>query len=206
MTRTIASKTWFSGLSTLVTPKPNRWAKKQSIRHDSNADFEIAGPTAANTKDTSNRWRRLKSKFDRSGWRWGVQLSACGVILSLLVNVGVTTGIYLGPNDFNGGVANIYHGDCSKNETINTVIHLLINALSTLLLAGSNYTMQVLAAPTRLDIDRAHYRKRWLDVGLQSVRNVFHINKTRATLWWMLALSSIPLHLLSVAIRQKVDA
>lgn len=115
--------------------------------------------------------------------------------LSLLINVGVTIGTYLGPNKFDGGIANLYRGDCGKNESINTWIHLFINVLSTLLLAGSNYTMQVLVAPTRLEINRAHYRKRWLDVGLQSVRNLFHIIKTRAALWWMLALSSIPLHL-----------
>ncbi|KAL8743097.1 MAG: hypothetical protein Q9184_008155, partial [Pyrenodesmia sp. 2 TL-2023] len=49
--------------------------------------------------------------------------------------------------------------------------------------------------PTRQDIDRAHARHVWLNVGVQSVRNLLRISRTRALLWLLLALSSIPLHL-----------
>lgn len=56
--------------------------------------------------------------------------------------------------------------------------------------------MQVLAAPTRQEVDRAHARNRWLDIGVPSVRNLWHISPYRAVVWWILGLSSIPLHLL----------
>ena len=56
--------------------------------------------------------------------------------------------------------------------------------------------MQCLCAPSRADIDKAHSRNDWVDVGVQSVRNLGRIPTTRRLLWWTLAMSSIPLHLL----------
>jgi hypothetical protein len=62
-------------------------------------------------------------------------------------------------------------------------------------LASSNYTMQVMSSPTRKEIDGAHIRGEWLDVGLLSPRNFRFISRRRAGLCFMLAISSIPLHL-----------
>ncbi|KAL8848400.1 MAG: hypothetical protein Q9221_006599 [Calogaya cf. arnoldii] len=55
--------------------------------------------------------------------------------------------------------------------------------------------MQCLSAPTRRDIDRAHARHVCLHVGVQNMRNLLYISRTNAFLWFLLALSSIPLHL-----------
>lgn len=54
---------------------------------------------------------------------------------------------------------------------------------------------QCLCAPTRRDIDLAHLEGRWLDVGVQSMRNLWHIPRKKLALWVCLALSSLPLHL-----------
>lgn len=43
----------------------------------------------------------------------------------------------------------IYRGDCKRVYIITSALHAAINLLSTLLLAASNKSMQVLAAPTR---------------------------------------------------------
>ena len=75
-------------------------------------------------------------------------------------------------------------------------MHLAINILSTLLLGASNYSMQCLSSPTRSDIDKAHSQGIWLDIGVPSVRNLRRLSTTRIVLWWLLAISSIPLHLL----------
>lgn len=61
---------------------------------------------------------------------------------------------------------------------------------------ASNYSMQCLSSPTRKEIDKAHARRAWLDVGVPSFRNLRRLSTTRIVLWWLLALSSIPLHLL----------
>ncbi|KAF2023656.1 hypothetical protein EK21DRAFT_118567 [Setomelanomma holmii] len=54
--------------------------------------------------------------------------------------------------------------------------------------------MQRLIAPTRKEIDTAHARRIWLDIGVPGVRNLFFIAPTRALLWFILGLSSVPLH------------
>ncbi|KAF2834551.1 hypothetical protein M501DRAFT_922725, partial [Patellaria atrata CBS 101060] len=94
------------------------------------------------------------------------------------------------------GRAILFNGECSKASHINSGIHLVINVLSSLLLGASNYSMQCLSAPTRLDVDKAHVKGRWLDIGVPSVRNISAIGWARVLLWFSLAISSLPLHLL----------
>ena len=93
------------------------------------------------------------------------------------------------------GVGTIHYGSCDKTRSLSLWLHILINLLSTLLLGASNYTMQCLTSPTRDEIDRAHSCHDWLDVGVPSLRNLRRISRDRALLWWLLALSGIPLHL-----------
>lgn len=56
--------------------------------------------------------------------------------------------------------------------------------------------MQCLSSPTRNEIDNAHAQGVWLDVGVPSLRNLRRLSTTRVVLWYLLAISSIPLHLL----------
>lgn len=51
-------------------------------------------------------------------------------------------------------------------------------------------------APTRKEVDHAHQNRDWVDIGSQSLRNLKFISKGRALICLMLAVSSIPLHLL----------
>jgi hypothetical protein len=90
----------------------------------------------------------------------------------------------------------LYSGSCSRTNNLATWLHLAINVLSTLLLGCSNFTMQCLSSPTRKDIDRAHGDNCWLDIGVQGTRNLRRISRPRLVLWCLIALSSIPLHLL----------
>jgi hypothetical protein len=90
----------------------------------------------------------------------------------------------------------VFAGDCKKVETRDTWVHLALNLVATTLLASSNYCMQLLSAPNRSEVDKAHRKQKWLDIGIPSVRNLRHINKKKAIMWWTLGVSSIPLHLL----------
>jgi hypothetical protein len=56
--------------------------------------------------------------------------------------------------------------------------------------------MQIISSPTREEVDEAHRRHDWLDIGIPSVRNVRRISWTRIAMWWTLGLSSVPLHLM----------
>ena len=94
------------------------------------------------------------------------------------------------------GLGTLQDGSCKRTATLTFWVHLAINILSTLLLGASNYSMQCLSSPTRREIDRAHGKGVWLDIGVPSVRNLRHLSIARVVLWWSLAISSIPLHLL----------
>lgn len=78
---------------------------------------------------------------------------------------------------------------------MNTGIHLVINVLSTLLLGASSYSMQCLCAPTRPEVDKPHEKRRWADIGVQSLRNLGLVRRWKLGLWLLLAASSLPLHL-----------
>ena len=95
-----------------------------------------------------------------------------------------------------GGIGTIQLGSCQKTKNVSLWLHLLINILSTALLSASNYCMQCLSSPTREEVDKAHARHIWLDIGVPSVRNLRRISWKRIILWWLLAITSLPLHLL----------
>ena len=138
-----------------------------------------------------------------TGWHTGVLACATSVMVVLLINVSLT--VYAATNPKykmarGSGIGTLYEGSCDKSRVIGLWLHLGINALSTLLLSGSNYTQQCLAAPTRSEIDAAHSRRRWMDIGVPSVRNLFRIKGERMFLWIAIAITSIPLHLLCVSI------
>ena len=95
-----------------------------------------------------------------------------------------------------GDINSIYQGDCHKAEKISTGLHVVINLLSTLLLGTSNLCMQLLAAPRRSEIDRAHGKFVWLHIGVPSLRNLRHISWERLLICAILGMSSIPLHFL----------
>jgi hypothetical protein len=96
------------------------------------------------------------------------------------------------------GIGTLHVDTCAKVSRTGIIIHILINAIGTLLLGASNFCMQCLTSPTRADIDAQHARHRWLEVGILSLRNLRVLGRGRAWLWFLLGTSSFPIHLLSV--------
>lgn len=95
-----------------------------------------------------------------------------------------------------GAVGLIYDGPCAEVNTLNMWLHVLISVLSLLMLSASDYCMQLQVSPTRADIDRAHERGGWVDVGLHTLRNVRYVGVWRKISWAILALTSIPINVL----------
>ncbi|KAK8010178.1 hypothetical protein PG990_009143 [Apiospora arundinis] len=56
--------------------------------------------------------------------------------------------------------------------------------------------MQILAAPTREEIDRAHAKNLSLELGVPSIKNLRYIKRTRFGLWLFIGLWSTVLHLI----------
>ena len=129
------------------------------------------------------------------GYHFGVVCCALVAAAVLIINLTVTIWA-VSTSDLQNGLGILYDGNCKRTSTFTFWAHLAINILSTLLLGASNYSMQCLSSPTRSEIDKAHGQGIWLDIGVPSVRNLRRLSKTRLVLWWLLALSSIPLHLL----------
>jgi hypothetical protein len=142
----------------------------------------------ANVKRTRVQ-RILGDQF--TGWRVGAIHFAAWAAVVFFINLTVTI---WGSTVRHSGV--LFEGDCNRVENLNTGLHVFINILSTILLSGSNYCMQCLSAPTRSEVDKAHAQGKWLDIGIPSIRNIKHLSKQRITLWILLALTSLPLHLL----------
>ncbi|KAI3317298.1 hypothetical protein HD806DRAFT_527196 [Xylariaceae sp. AK1471] len=99
------------------------------------------------------------------------------VVLSLVLQHGVNKVIFF------------YSADCKENSAshVNTGLHLLINIISTLV---------ILNAPSRDEVDQAHVKGSWLEIGVSSIRNAFRVSKFKFWCWIGLLLSSIPIHLL----------
>ncbi|KAI0860541.1 hypothetical protein F4860DRAFT_478805 [Xylaria cubensis] len=94
------------------------------------------------------------------------------------------------------GVGLLYAGNCDTVGTSNRYLHLLINVLSTGMLSASNFCIQLQASPTRADVDHVHEHNSWVDIGVPSMRNLKYISWWRLVSCIILALSSLPIHLL----------
>jgi len=110
----------------------------------------------------------------------------------------MTVGIVAAGHSMMDGVYMVYWGSCKATETKDSWVHLALNIVATVLLASSNYCMQLLSSPSRSEVDRAHAKRKWLDIGIPSVRNLTSLRRKKAVLWWILGISSIPLHLVYV--------
>ncbi|CAI0644666.1 unnamed protein product [Colletotrichum noveboracense] len=88
----------------------------------------------------------------------------------------------------------LYEADCGTTAKVNVLLHLLVNVFSTIVLASSNFFMQVLNAPTRKEVDSAHSQGKWLNIGISSFRNAFCLSRFKMLAWFSLLLTSVPLH------------
>ncbi|KAE8383704.1 hypothetical protein BDV26DRAFT_299275 [Aspergillus bertholletiae] len=117
-----------------------------------------------------------------SGWRFTLTMASFASVIVLAFNLGFVIWAAVHHKvERNRGT--LYEGNCAKVQRMSTGLHFAINILSTSLLGASNYCMQCLSAPTRKDIDRAHRKHRWLDIGVPSIRNLRQVSKKRVILY-----------------------
>ncbi|PUU75535.1 hypothetical protein B9Z19DRAFT_1131133 [Tuber borchii] len=163
------------------------------------SSIELLAPDSEFTQEQPNSFSSIWKPAWHPSWRTGALACATSTVVVLFINIGLV--IYATKNprygmDQDNIIGTFYSGSCDKSRTIGLWLHLGINALSALLFSGSNYTQQCLAAPTRSEVDAAHVERRWMDIGVPSLRNLFRIKPERAFLWIVIGITSIPLHLL----------
>ena len=186
-----------------VSLSDNNYDRRQGggAGRSKSSSIELLALDSKSIREQQNSFLSVWKPVWSTGWHTGVLVCATSVIIVLFINIGLT--IYAATNPeykIKRGIGTLYSGSCDKSRTIGLWLHLGINILSTLLLSGSNYTQQCLAAPTRSEIDAVHSRRRWMDIGVPSVRNLFRIKAERAYLWIAIGITSIPLHLLCALI------
>lgn len=142
------------------------------------------------------RWLYFHPRFQKfEGYHFGILCCAAVSATTMAINLTLTIWAFK-HYEIEEGVGTILDGSCSETKKLAIWPHLGINVLSTLLLGASNYTMQCLCSPTREDIDRAHSQDIWLNIGTPSIRNLLAISRSRMLLWWLVAISSVPLPLM----------
>ncbi|KAB8213217.1 hypothetical protein BDV33DRAFT_210419 [Aspergillus novoparasiticus] len=175
-------------------------------------EYLMAGNNQSSPKRRGFSWKSIRPPFSKSGdfengheWIKGALICTwiTGFILALNIILALVAGGIGSSRAVNKGqfqMVELYAGNCTKANRDATGLHLLINILSTLLLGASNYVMQCLGAPSRKDVDAAHQRRRWLDIGTFSVRNLRVMDWRRRVLWTSLLVSSLPIHMIYNAV------
>ena len=130
-----------------------------------------------------------------SGWRMGLLVSCIAVGVCMLINV-IFTIYALAIDHAPGGIGTLFMGNCDRVKSLDLWMHVALNMLGMALLGASNYTMQCLSSPNREEIDTAHSKGIWLDIGVPSMRNLRHISWRKVVLWWLLLTTSFTLHML----------
>lgn len=120
--------------------------------------------TQTNKSTTERNWAH--------GWKLDATASCSLIGTILCFNIAFTIYCMKAKPPGDNGIGKITSGDCHKILSTSTAIHIVINVLSTVLVAASNYNIQCLSAPTRAEIDAAHERHTYLEIGTQSLRNI----------------------------------
>ncbi|CAK1362375.1 unnamed protein product [Cercospora beticola] len=172
-------------------------AKEEVHVHES--DLRAAHEDDAPKALPPSRWKT---------WKAGVAASTALCCAVLITNIILTVFAF---QQFAGsmmaGIGTIFQGSCNSVNAWSTGLHVIINVLSSAMLSASNYTMQSLAAPTRAEIDKAHANNESVDIGLLSLSNIMgKVSAWRTCAIWILALTSLPIHLLyNSAIFKTID-
>ena len=155
-----------------------------------------AGYTASSSKH--NHESALGSTRRWTGWRMGTMLCCCAVVICLVVEAALL--IWAAKMSIGGLESGLlYQGNCAKVKSMVIWLLLPLNIAGTVLIGTSNYVMQVMAAPNRSEINEAHRFAQAVAIGGTSFRDLIQWGsggKPRKAIWWLLGLSSLPIHLL----------
>ena len=167
-------------------------AMKDRISENSPSIDRGSGEYLSRESSTTESFKR-PIRFRIASWRFTIITGLSTTILVLICNIAIIAWAYatLGRDN-----TVMYEGSCDRMKTIDTWSHLGINVLSTLVLGASNAAMQLIVAPSREDVRKAHAQSRTVDIGIHGLRNWRFMSRRRRSIWILLLVTTIPLHLL----------
>ncbi|KAH8157222.1 hypothetical protein CIB48_g11028 [Xylaria polymorpha] len=154
----------------IITPRRNTFSSH--LVELGNHLSSVTGPSGNSSQQSD-----LRRHF--TGWRGGIIYDTLLTFLILIVGVVGLIIVVTRTRVFSGQLA-IFTGDCGTANRIDIGVHVVINVFTVILLSGANYVFQILTSPTRREINEAHNRKQWLDIGVSSLRNFLHVSGFRA--------------------------
>jgi hypothetical protein len=154
-------------------------------RGSSRGNGDLEGSLREKMRGGGSGFRRLLS-----GWRAGVALNALITFLILVMAIICLT-LAISRTQVLGGETAIYNGSCAMTAQINASLHFAINIVVVILIAGANYLFQVLSSPTRVEVAVAHDRKKWLDIGIPSLRNLSAISSSRVFMTSIILIAAV---------------
>ena len=139
-------------------------------------------------------WQKITKPF-RKGWRT-VPIGSCALSSSVGLAVLALLIVSSFKGDFFGSTV-LFAGNCSKARRLSEILHFAIIAASFLVTFSSNKFLYLAVAPLPEEVGRAHARCKWLDIGVNSWRNLQYVSRRRRWCWAIILLSSVPVQLLS---------
>lgn len=121
-----------------VVPKSHRSSDHlmQSTTDDESVEMVRKHDPGHDVRDIESKWPQ-KSKALFEGWKFTIFLAFTASVVVLLFNLAFL--IYTASQQ--GKDPSLSRGDCDKVHNVSTGFHWVINSLSTLLLAASNFGM-----------------------------------------------------------------
>jgi hypothetical protein len=117
-------------------------------------------------------------------------------VFVVALNVGIFAWAIISYPPDNHGVGTFYTGRCPTASAVNSAAHVVLNVLSTAFLGAGNYCMQIMVAPSREEMNKAHAKGRALEIGVPSLKNLLRISRKRVACWITLGIFATTLHVL----------
>lgn len=169
----------------LLTPEGRNLARRKLLSSGPAYDYALPPPTRS--------WRNFLTGY--TGWRMGTVVCLSAVASCLVVEfVLLLSALSVSEGGFGSGL--LYKGSCSKVKSLTVWLLFPLNIVATVLISSSNYVMQVMAAPDRQEVDYAHSLATSITIGGMRFRNLQFGGRRRRFIWWLLGISSLPIHVL----------
>ena len=163
----------------------------QGLRRNGTSRFTEAVRSSAGHRRTDSRpslfdkifpGARARRRCLPAGWRGGVVMLLLANLLMLIVSIVCLALAATRTHTTLGGESSLRDGSCGRVRAASMGIRAVVNVEAVVLIASAGYVFQVLSSPTRAEVNAAHARHRWLDVGVPSVRNLGSVAAGRGVL------------------------